>query len=105
MTNDMKLIDASALMEYIHNHEYELVSRMGCVDKGMFTDGIEHGINIQPAVDATPVVHGQWIRRIVDHENPWYWKEECSICGFAGDADYRYCPHCGALMDGGAADD
>lgn len=49
-------IDADALMKYIRNHDYQLVSRMGCVDKGMFTDGIEHGINIQPTVDAVPVV-------------------------------------------------
>lgn len=43
-------------MEYIHNHDYELVSRMECVDKGMFTYGIEHGINIQQTVDAVEVV-------------------------------------------------
>ena len=47
-----RLIDAYALMQYIRNHDYQLVSRMGCVDKGMFTDGIEHGINIQPTVEA-----------------------------------------------------
>ena len=51
-----RLIDADALMQYIRNHDYQLVSRMGCVDKGMFTDGIEHGINIQPTVDAVEVV-------------------------------------------------
>lgn len=56
MTNERRLIDANALMEYIHNRDYELVSRLGCVDKGMFTYGIEHGVNIQPTVDAMEVV-------------------------------------------------
>ena len=59
MANEKRLIDANALLAYINNHDYELVSRMGCVDKGMFTDGIKHGIDIQPTVDAVEVVHGR----------------------------------------------
>ena len=49
-----------------------------------------------PAVDAVPVVHGRW--------------EVCGDCGitrcsvckwnFESHIDYKYCPHCGAKMDG-----
>ena len=98
----MKLIDDSALMEYIHNHDYELVSRMGCVDKGMFTDGIEHAINIQPAVDAVEVVHGKWID---DTYSNGTYDADCSICGESIKwngcrNNFNYCPNCGAKMDG-----
>lgn len=51
------------------------------------------------AVDARLVVHGQWLR------NPVGTKHFCSVCGngafnknFAYGA--RYCPICGARMDG-----
>ena len=60
-----------------------------------------------PTIDAVPVVHGQWI------EHPQYdvfgdctWIDyECSKCNARGrynTEDYKYCPSCGAKMDGGA---
>ena len=55
-----------------------------------------------PAVDAVPVVHGQWERHYYDSGeqigDEWYCSE-CSMCN-----DRRrtwYCPNCGAKMDGG----
>lgn len=56
------------------------------------------------AVDATPVVHGKWIS--IPHKSA----RVCSQCesdepykNAPDDADvFYYCPHCGALMDGGA---
>lgn len=49
----------------------------------------------QPVVDAVPVVHGRWIANRI-----------CSICRkelteWAAQNGYRYCPNCGAKMDGG----
>jgi len=45
-----------------------------------------------PAVDAVPVVHGEW---------KWSHGGECSECGFHNsNFDYRYCPMCGAKIDG-----
>ena len=51
-----------------------------------------------PTVDAVPVVHGRWI--------PFHSKisgdiQYCSAyeIGFVAKSDY--CPHCGAMMDGG----
>lgn len=65
-----------------------------------------------PAADVAPVVHGAWIDFYGDHKTA-----ECSKCQqlfevtfdgpgkpefFAAFQDfYRYCPNCGARMDGG----
>ena len=56
-------------------------------------------IDNMPTVDAVPVVHGRWI--------PFHSRisgdiQYCSACeiGFVAKSDY--CPHCGAMMDGGA---
>lgn len=64
-----------------------------------------------PEVAAQAVEHGEWR----ETEEPLGWEDistvECSICGDVHILDrplqkferlYRYCPHCGAKMDGGA---
>ena len=60
-----------------------------------------------PAADVVPVVHGRW-----DGTANGYWDGElvydiwnCSECGFDADGadekpDWKYCPNCGARMDG-----
>ena len=53
-----------------------------------------------PIVNAVEVVHGRWERRVVDHELPYYFVHDCSICGSSGESYYDYCPNCGAKMDG-----
>ena len=49
-----------------------------------------------PAADVAPVVHGAW--QVTDRF------KACSVCGyaFARLLPDKYCPHCGAKMDGGA---
>ena len=47
-----------------------------------------------PIVDAVEVVHGRW--RIIDFKG----NVECSECGYTMDLEYKYCPNCGAKMDG-----
>ena len=62
----------------------------------------------QPAADVSEVVHGEWLRADDD------WNSlttiQCSLCSeewcFETDDDvsllnYKYCPNCGAKMDGG----
>lgn len=64
-----------------------------------------------PAADVAPVVHGEWLRADDD------WNSlttiQCSLCSeewcFETDDDvsllnYKYCPNCGAKMDGGNDD-
>ena len=51
-----------------------------------------------PAADVAPVVHAQWI-------DDWSGIIICPECkrGYNLIAKYNhYCPHCGAMMDGGA---
>lgn len=64
-----------------------------------------------PAVDAVPVVHGRWEKCWQDKSKHYF---RCSICHTAymdgvsgaigpeyGSRAWRYCPNCGAKMDGG----
>lgn len=52
-----------------------------------------------PAADVAPVRYGEWIERA--------WRPTCSLCGFSGSlidapiSPFKYCPNCGAKMDGG----
>lgn len=67
-----------------------------------------------PAVDAVPVVHGRW--KQVLEELGWVdcphivHRNTCSICGYVKRTElnktvkWRYCPNCGAKMDGGEED-
>ena len=55
-----------------------------------------------PAVDATPVVHGHWIRHETEDGN--FSGYDCSECGIwiifgASQGRARFCPDCGARMD------
>ena len=56
-------------------------------------------IEVLPAADVAPVVHGRWVVVEGMIENA-----VCSNCGrhFQSYYEaYRYCPNCGAIMDGG----
>lgn len=61
-----------------------------------------------PAADAAPVVHGRW-EPCFDENCKCRWGfGKCSNCGQEYYAHainyYKYCPNCGAKMDGGADD-
>ena len=91
-----KLIELDAAIEAMA----ELQGR--AASKGELT-GISKAwkrIKALPSVDAVPVVHGHWKE---DTGGYGFWI--CSHCGFVSEASgadilYRYCPHCGARMDG-----
>lgn len=61
---------------------------------------VEDAVESAPAVDAAPVVHARWIHDI----NNLY---GCSACLERETMSHkkmkRFCPNCGAKMDGGAA--
>lgn len=99
MKNDKRLIDANALIRrfaYYHAHSY---------GKAEYAYGvaIDEALNA-PTVDAVPVVHGRW-KYCPPYESiaGFYL---CSACGkllFTSSVlGYKYCPYCGAKMDGGA---
>lgn len=55
-----------------------------------------------PAADVAPVVHAEWVVCGDGDNVPWM----CSHCGKTTAHKYKviygkYCPHCGAKMDGG----
>lgn len=64
---------------------------------------IERDVRDMPAADVAPVRHGRWIKDefFSDEVNNG---EKCSQCGeligWFGNLP-KYCPGCGALMDGG----
>lgn len=64
-------------------------------------------VNAAPAADVAPVVHGEWAP---SEGNPGFLV--CSACGdcyvvdeWADGKKWRYCPACGAKMDGKGEDD
>lgn len=77
---------------------------------GDFTDGSETAytsaevnaiIVNAPAADVVEVKHGEWKTQnfiIFDSEKVGY---RCSECNTTWDTNTRFCPYCGAKMDGG----
>jgi hypothetical protein len=87
----MRLIDAERLIEVF--------------DKNLMPSMVEtlkQYVDMQPTVDAAPVVHAEW-----DEDG------KCTVCGSyapfpcLASTYYKscYCHNCGAKMDGGFADD
>ena len=67
-------------------------------------DMIEDCIDNAPTADVEEVKHGEWIRptKLADmmhHDIP-----HCSLCGEVPCDEGKYCPNCGAKMDGGKAE-
>lgn len=95
-----RYIDADALKESVHAHDYVLKDCLNSTDKGMFTMGIMQAIDEQPTVDAVPVRHGKWIHEVrytIDSLHS-YQQYRCSECGMTYITNTKYCPNCGARM-------
>lgn len=58
---------------------------------------IEYAENLS-AADVAPVRHGYWTTTDTLLGRCCV----CSVCGSCPDMEYKYCPYCGSLMDGGA---
>lgn len=91
----MRIIDADECLKELKDHVN--ASDMPT----MWYTGImfaEHHINVAPTVEAVPVVHSRWKCISIG-------RYACSLCGFEpwyeGSINtLRYCPNCGARMDG-----
>lgn len=71
-----------------------------------YANAVAVAIADAPTVDAEPVRHGQWVR---ENSRKKSYLRLCTACGkiayFCGEGcSYKYCPNCGAKMDGGAED-
>lgn len=88
------LISRKALLEAAeHNVEFQ----EGIVDVYI----LESILAGMPAVDAAPVVHGEWIEL---HEENGHEVGTCSHCRHVRIVD-NYCPNCVVKMDGGNDND
>ena len=64
------------------------------IDRGFYPAIVKAAVEAAPVVDVVEVVHGEWKKR----KN---WRlYVCSACSHESDEPYRYCPNCGAKMDG-----
>lgn len=68
----------------------------------VFSDGVRTIIAGIPAADVVPVAHGEWLLKHIGVGHYW----ECSVC-HTNPCIYvtehtKFCPNCGARMDGGA---
>src|SRR5574344_2100397 len=106
--NTMRLIDADALKK-------ELEVWVVAINQPQFYNREEalYIIDSAPTADVAPVVRGEWI---AEQKTAEYCEFRCSACdGSIGQTDqfdeteakqfsewYKYCPCCGARMDGGS---
>lgn len=92
-----RLIDADAAI-------WELTT--GCFPQSMeYTRAVgiaKRLIQEMPTIEADPVRHGVWV--CGDYYDIGDVCSECDWDSLVSPCDYRYCPNCGAKMDGGADD-
>lgn len=104
---DKKYIDTDALYEKIHNIggcDAPLDTWAEGWDKAI--DGCLNLLESMPSADVQEVRHGKWIdtEPKYDYENHCAAHYQCSECGrrtgIKQTRTYKYCPRCGARMDG-----
>ena len=100
--------------EYIRREDAIKCIEGQCVDGKMWGNDESEGTLIEaysaiddlmeiPPADVAQVRHGCWERVIPSKSAAkWSTKVSCSNCHSAGYAHHKYCPNCGAKMDGGA---
>lgn len=91
MANEKRLIDANALSKSIKEGS-------GTELQKFFADVC---VATAPTVDAVPVVRGKWLDVFTGFN---FFAATCSVCHKRSDlppiAVAKYCPRCGARMDG-----
>ena len=103
MANEMRLIDANALLEKMEHTSTDVCADYGdcfCLH-GYSTQLFRLIVSETPTVDARPVVHGHW----EDDESSGYYR--CNRCKdvyiekeWIEHGKWKYCPNCGSQMDG-----
>lgn len=91
------LIDREGMLKF-------LIKQNGChgwKESHYSAEWVYSWLESQDEVEAEPVKHGRWVR-----PEGFYWRPECSECGYYGSVldepiiPFNYCPNCGAKMDG-----
>ena len=91
----MRPIDADALPRLTQIYEFNGKRMEREIVDAKFIDNA-------PTMEAEPTVHAEWVTVYGDHLSMGnrVWGLACSNCGRIGEVS-RYCPYCGAKMDGG----
>ena len=90
----MRLIDADKLKSELFDADWMMDN-----DEHM----VEKIVGRQPTVDAEPVRHGRWIKGgYACGEAEWKCSECHEIDWRTSISRFKYCPFCGAKMDGSA---
>lgn len=106
MANEKRLIELGNALRMIQN------SKDDCPEtsiKGRAIWETAHNCSLScltncDTVDAVEVVHGRWNSVSLDPQDPYF---NCTNCGIGYSTIYheceemKYCPNCGAKMDGG----
>jgi NADH pyrophosphatase NudC (nudix superfamily) len=84
-----RYIDADKLKEYLHREDFYTPD-----ERWKPESEFANMIDATPTADVEEVRHGEWIAYGL--MNP-----QCSLCHKYNYEKSRFCPHCGARMDGG----
>lgn len=102
-------IKRSAVFEQFDNADADVCETddFGGVDYGFGMKNIKELINAIPAADVAQVVHGRW--EYITQTFNTLGQIRCPFCAWWSldqsiDGIYKYCPNCGAKMDGGDND-
>lgn len=98
------LISRAAALEIVDAVKSAVWSQSGKVLCGK----IYSQINAIPVVNATPVIHGRWVKMTGMMPPEYHGHYECSECqwhmkglrnSWTREEDLNYCPNCGAKME------
>lgn len=99
-------IEREAAIDAMENADYATIADYA---ESCKADYLREVIKSVPAADVAPVVHAEWQPLWFDDEDRMLGEPPsdymCSNCKIISADDSDYCPHCGALMDGGESDD
>lgn len=98
----VKLVKAEEVQKYIKDYGRGAIedgkATLDPVDDIVALAGI---LDLMPGVDAVPVVYGKWERK--DCGLLFMDIRKCTICNHKmviGGDNFKYCPNCGAKMEG-----
>ena len=93
----MRAIDADAFERFLMNLPDEVLCEDCCYV-------IVNEMRKQPTIEAETVKHGKWTQTYAswsqNYDTSKNIRYRCSECNGIAVWDTKYCPHCGARMDG-----